>query len=504
MTRNINIETLTEKINGTLHGNKNYKSQEGFTGTFTTLNDAVEGDIVIRHWINGKGVEIANNKNIACIITLHPKEDCLEVAEKLKYPVIVVEKIEVANAYAIEWTVKNICPNTKRVVVSGTNGKSTTSHMTYHILKNTGAKVFTNTDARSEFNTLIDPMVPKLMVENYKQQKGLDYLVVEVSEVQGWEDYFMEGHAMMMSKAMNPDVAVVTNVAMDHIGLVNNIEEVKSETEGLVKALNHGTAILNYDDPRVKEMDKVVSQNCNITYLSMDPETLTNIEKSEKIDKLSYSDDLEAIIYDDEIFLKLEELPFQSHHFIQNTLSAIASTLALNIPLNLIKDGVRNYHPLKRRFVTLYEKPLIIDDFAHNPDGIKATVQSAFQAAYKKNLKTLWVIDAIRGSRGEVLNKLIAEALSDVVRNLQEEDTVPINLILSCSEDVVDHLNTVTDDERKVFLNVLDNDNVDYVVYDKLNDALTDTVEFSSQEDLILLIGAQGMDPAEGLLKNII
>ena len=226
--------------------------------------------------------------------------------------------------------------------------------------------------------------------------------------------------------------------------------------------------------------------------------------KSEKIDKLSYSDDLEAIIYDDEIFLKLEELPFQSHHFIQNTLSAIASTLALNIPLNLIKDGVRNYHPLKRRFVTLYEKPLIIDDFAHNPDGIKATVQSAFQAAYKKNLKTLWVIDAIRGSRGEVLNKLIAEALSDVVRNLQEEDTVPINLILSCSEDVVDHLNTVTDDERKVFLNVLDNDNVDYVVYDKLNDALTDTVEFSSQEDLILLIGAQGMDPAEGLLKNII
>ena len=75
----------------------------------------------------------------------------------------------------------------------------------------------------------------------------------------------------------------IGSFASGDIGLVNNIEEVKSETEGLVKALNHGTAILNYDDPRVKEMDKVVSQNCNITYLSMDPETLTNIEKSEKI-----------------------------------------------------------------------------------------------------------------------------------------------------------------------------------------------------------------------------
>lgn len=503
MSKNIKIETLTQKINGTLHGAKNYKSPQGFNGSFTTLNDAQEGDIVIRHKINGKGVEIANNKKVACIITLHPKEDCLEVAEKLEYPVIVVEKIEVANAYAIEWTVKNYAPNTKRVVVSGTNGKSTTSHMVYHILKNTGAKVFTNTDARSEFNTLIDPMVSKLLVETYNTEKGLDYLVVEVSEVQGWEDYFMKGHANMMSKAINPDVAVVTNVAMDHIGLVHNIEEVEQETAGLIKALNHGTAVINYDDLKVREMYKDVPQNCNIFYLSMNPENLSHIEVTNNVDKLSFKEDY-GIIYNEELFLKLEELPFQSHHFIQNTLSAIASAISLKIPLKQIQDGVRTYKPLKRRFVTLNDEPLIIDDFAHNPDGIKATIQSAFKTAYNKKLNTLWVIDAIRGSRGEILNKLIAEALSEVVKNLQEEDTIPINLILSCSEDVVDHNNTVTAGEKEVFLNVLDSNNVEYVIYDKLNDALKDTLNFATNNDLILLIGAQGMDPAEGLLKNIL
>ncbi len=504
MTKNIKIEDLTQKINGTLYGNNDYKSLEGFTGSFTTLNSAKKGDIVIRHKINGKGVEIANKKNVACIITLHPLDDCLELADKLKYPIIVVNKIEEANAYAIKWTVENFAPNTKRVVVTGTNGKSTTTHMVYHILKNTGAKVFTNTDARSEFNTLIDPMVPKLLVQSYNEQKGLDYLVVEVSEVQGWEDYFMKNHAYLMSKAINQDVSVVTNVAMDHIGLVHDVEEVKEETEGLIKSLTHGTAVLNYDDERVRIMDETVKEDCNIFYLTMNPDNLENIKTTNKINKLSYSDEKEAIIYEDKIFLKLDELPFQSHHFIQNTLSAIASTISLNIPLEQIKEGVKSYKPLKRRFVTLNEKPLIIDDFAHNPEGIKATIQSAFKTANKKNLKTLWVIDAIRGSRGIVLNKLIAEALSDVINNLQEEDKIPINLILSCSEDEVDHNNTVTPQERKIFEDELNKKNTEYVIYDKLIDALTDTVEFSTTDDLILLIGAQGMDPAEELLKKIL
>ena len=101
-------------------------------------------------------------------------------------------------------------------------------------------------------------------------------------------------------------------------------------------------------------------------------------------------------------------------------------------------------------------------------------------------------------------NKLIAEALSDVINNLQEEDKIPINLILSCSEDEVDHNNTVTPQERKIFEDELNKKNTEYVIYDKLIDALTDTVEFSTTDDLILLIGAQGMDPAEELLKKIL
>ena len=491
------IKKLAENINGTIHGSTEYKTQN-ITGVFTTLNDAKEGDIVIRHWINGKGVEIANNKKVACIITLHPKEDAIEVVEKLNYPIIVVEKIEEANAYGIKQTIEKFTPNSKRIVITGTNGKSTTSHMIYHILKNTGAKTFTNTDARSEFNTLIDPMVSKLIKQTKDQLKTLDYLVIEVSEVQGWDDYFMKNHAKLMSQAINPDVAVVTNVAMDHIGLVNTIEEVNEEIQGYVKSLNKGTVIINADDKNVRKMDKI-NDKAQPFYISMNNTTLKDINDNSK---LYYDENQKAIIYQNKKFLELEDLPFQSHHFIQNTLSAIATTISLNIPLEDIKNGVKTYKALKRRFVTLKEKPLIIDDFAHNPDGIKATIKSAYKITKEKNLNNLYVIDAIRGSRGIVLNKLIAESLVDILNELDDGE-IPINLILSCSEDKVDRLNNVKIEEKEVFTKVLNDNNIDFVLFDKLTDCLVDTLDKSGDNDLILLIGAQGMDPAEEILKSL-
>ena len=168
------INQLADSIGGKIYGFNDYKASNGFTGIFETLNEAQEGDIVIRHWINGKGVEIANDKNVACLITLTPKDDALEMAEKLQFPVIVVDRIEFANAFAIKWTIDNLVPDCKRVVISGTNGKSTSSHMIYHILSHAGYNVFTNTDAKSEFNTLIDPMVAKLISEEVLANQGVD------------------------------------------------------------------------------------------------------------------------------------------------------------------------------------------------------------------------------------------------------------------------------------------------------------------------------------------
>ena len=474
------IQDLADSIGGKLYGNDDFFSIDGFTGKFTFLNDSHTGDIVIRHWINDTGIQMAFNKNIACLITKTPKDGAIEMAEKLNFPLIVTEKIELANAYALSHTIDKYSPNSINVVVTGTNGKSTTSHLIYHILKTAGFHVLTNTDSESEFNTLIDPMVSKLIFDEVTENGTLDYLVIEVSEVQGWLGNLMENHAALMSAAINPKVGVITNIAMDHIGLVNSIEDVFNEISTVPKAIGEGICVLNHDDELVMKLDVE-----NPFYTSM----------SEIADKNAVYYNGNEIVYDGKPILAKEELPFTGSHFIQNILSAIGATISLGLDIDVITDGVKSYKALNRRFAKLSDEPLIYDDFAHNPDGIKATISET-----KKLLQdgqTLYVVCSIRGSRGIEINQLNVEALSESM-----DDN--IELILSSSNDVVNELNFVEPEEREVFFNTLNEKNIEFIHYDNLKECLSETYKKADKKDIILLIGAQGMDPAESLLKDII
>jgi len=471
---------LAESINGKLVGNDDFFSIDGFTGKFTFLNDSHTGDIVIRHWINDTGIQMAFNKNIACLITQTPKDGAIEMAEKLNFPLIITDNIELANAFALSHTVKKYSPDSTSIVITGTNGKSTTSHLIYHILKTLGFHTFTNTDSESEFNTLIDPMVSKLIFDEVKDNGQPDYLVIEVSEVQGWLGNLMKNHAALMSEAVNPKVGVITNIAMDHIGLVNSIEEVFDEISAVPKAIGNGICVLNHDDDLVMKLD-------------VENPFYTAMSKIEEENSVYYNG--EAIIYNDNVVLTNEELPFTSNHFIQNILSAIGAVISLGLDINMIAESVKSYKPLNRRFTKLNDEPLIMDDFAHNPDGIKATISETRKLLGEN--QTLYVVCAIRGSRGVEINQLNVEALVESMDDSME-------LILSSSNDVVNDLNFVEDEEREVFFKTLNENNIGFVHYDSLKECLSDIYKKADKKDIILLIGAQGMDPAESLLQDII
>jgi len=474
------IQDLASIVGGKIVGNDEFFSIDGFTGKFTFLNDAHTGDIVIRHWINDVGVHMAFNKNIACLITQTPKDGAIEMAEKLDFPLIVTDKIELANAYALSYTLEKFSPDSTNIVITGTNGKSTTSHLIYHILNNSGYHVLTNTDSESEFNTLIDPMVSKLIYDEIAENGDLDYTVIEVSEVQGWLGKLMENHAALMSKAVKPKVGVITNIAMDHIGLVNSIDDVFNEIKEVPKAIGDGITVLNYDDELVR---KVEAQNPFYTSMSkLDCENAV------------YFDD-DSIIYNDEVILTMDELPFKSNHFIQNILSAIGACISLEISIDQIREGVKSYKALNRRFAKLNDEPLIYDDFAHNPDGIRATISETLKLV-PQNQK-LYIACAIRGSRGVEINQLNVEALVDSM-----DDN--IELYLSSSNDVVNDLNFVEDEEREVFFNTLNKNNIEFNHFENLKDCLSEILSKADKKDIILLIGAQGMDPAESLLGGLI
>ena len=476
----MNIQELADSIEGELVGNDEYFSIDGFTGKFTSLTKAHTGDIVIREWIDSKGVEIAFRKNIACLITQTPKDGAIEMARRLNFPLIVTDKIELANALALTHAIEKYSPYSTNVVITGTNGKSTTSHLIYHILNNAGYHVLTNTDSESEFNTLIDPMVSKLISDEVTANGDLDYLVIEVSEVQGWLGKLMKNHAALMSEAIRPKVGVITNIAMDHIGLVNSIDEVFDEIKAVPEAIGNGTCVLNHDDERVMKLD---AQNPFYTSMS----------KLNEANSVYFDDG--NIIYQDKAILSVDELPFKGNHFIQNILSAIGACISLGLDMDDIINGVKSYKALNRRFAKLNDEPLIIDDFAHNPDGIKATISETLKLLDPN--QTLYVVCAIRGSRGVEINQLNVEAL---VESMDDN----IELILSSSSDVVNDLNFVEDDEREVFFNVLNQNDIEFTHYESLKECLTAVYDKADKKDIILLIGAQGMDPAESILKDIL
>ena len=474
------IQEVVDAVNGRLVGNDEFFSIDGFTGKFTFLNDSHTGDIVIRHWINDIGIEMAFNKNIACLITQNPKDGAIEMAEKLNFPLIITDRIELANAFALSYTVEKFSPNSTNIVITGTNGKSTTSHLIYHILKTAGFNVFTNTDSESEFNTLIDPMVSKLIVDEVNSNGELDYMVVEVSEVQGWHGKLMKNHAALMSEAINPKVGVITNIAMDHIGLVNSIDDVFEEIVAVPNAIGDGICVLNHDDELVMKLDAK-----NPFYTSM--------SEMDKLNSVYFNGN--EIIYRGDVLLKGQDLPFTGRHFIQNILSAIGACISLGIDKENIIEGVKSYKALNRRFAKLNDQPLIYDDFAHNPDGIKATISETIKMLPEN--QTLYVVCSIRGSRGVEINQLNVEA---IVESMDDN----IELILSSSNDVVNDLNFVEPEEKKVFFDTLNENNVDFIHYDDLKECLSETYKKADKKDILLLIGAQGMDPAESLLDDII
>ena len=207
-----------------------------------------------------------------------------------------------------------------------------------------------------------------------------------------------------------------------------------------------------------------------------------------------YFDD-DSIIYNDEVILTMDELPFKSNHFIQNILSAIGACISLEISIDQIREGVKSYKALNRRFAKLNDEPLIYDDFAHNPDGIRATISETLKLV-PQNQK-LYIACAIRGSRGVEINQLNVEALVDSM-----DDN--IELYLSSSNDVVNDLNFVEDEEREVFFNTLNKNNIEFNHFENLKDCLSEILSKADKKDIILLIGAQGMDPAESLLNGLI
>ena len=138
----------------------------------------------------------------------------------------------------------------------------------------------------------------------------------------------------------------------------------------------------------------------------------------------------------------------------------------------------------------------VVDDTALNPGSIDAVFEAVKQLPAAGRIV---LVTAIRGNRGTVINR---ENAAQFVKwgnffNIER-------IIVSSSHSHIDSLNYVTAEEETAFLKTLSQANFSFAHFRELPDAISYALTMLKAGDLLLLLGAQGMDPAGSILDTLL
>ncbi|MEP7252046.1 MAG: cyanophycin synthetase [Ginsengibacter sp.] len=264
------------------------------------------------------------------------------------------------------------------IAITGTNGKTTTSRLTAHICKAAGYKVgFTTSDGVYIQNQLMmkgDCTGPR-SAEFVLKDPTVDFAVLECAR----------GGILRNGLAFrNCNIAIVTNVTEDHIGLggIETLEQMAKVKQVLPETVfRNGFAILNADDDLVYNMRRDL--DCNIALFSMD-------ENNKRIRQHCSKGGIAAVYENEYVTImkgnwkirveKVSEIPItfggKATHNIMNTLPAIlACYLFRNIKVEDIRQALHTFIPSVsqtpgRLNLFQFKNFKFLADFAHNPAGL--------------------------------------------------------------------------------------------------------------------------------------
>ena len=178
---------------------------------------------------------------------------------------------------------------------------------------------------------------------------------------------------------------------------------------------------------------------------------------------------------------------------LRNVALAATYALASGVPPAAVRDVLGHLAPLRRRMERYQVKGReILDDTAAHPESFRATFETVDLISHSRAA----AVYAIRGSRGVDINRRNALALADL-SILHSIDP----LIVTASDDVAGPHDRVSEDEREAALDAIACRGQQYVFEPELDPALRMAMEATAPGDLVLLLGAQGMDRGRDLIE---
>ena len=242
------------------------------------------------------------------------------------------------------------------VAVSGTHGKTTCTSMLSHIT------LEGNLDPTILVGGELD-----LINGNYRIGKS-DYFITEACE---YKASFLK---------FFPYVGVILNIDADHLDYYKDIDDINNTFTKFAKLVPSDGYLVGYgEDKRVKKI--LDEASCNTISYGFDKQDLTAID-------ISYNNKGCATFTVCEKGTKLFNVTLSNpgKHNILNALASIAVSLIFNIPHDKIISGLQKCKGAHKRFEYKGETNgvTVIDDYAHHPTEIKATLNTASKIPHKK------------------------------------------------------------------------------------------------------------------------
>jgi len=287
------------------------------------------------------------------------------------------------------------------IAIAGTHGKTTTTAMIVTILMNAGMDP-----------SFIIGSVSKNLGTNAHAGKG-EYFVIEADE---YDSMFL---------GLHPTIAVITNIEHDHPDCYPTPKLYSQAFVNFLRNLTpRGIIILCADDPGNMEVRHQISANIPVQTYSAYP--ILNKNQNSNQQNADYLLSLKdsgsyAFLAQETLHFKKEILSLNvgvpGIHNLQNGMAAAAAALLVGVDPEVISQSLVDFRGTGRRFEIVGEINgiTLVDDYAHHPTEIRATIQAARMAFPGRRLWTVWQPHTYSRTQTLLTDYIEAISLSDQV-----------------------------------------------------------------------------------------
>ena len=295
---------------------------------------------------------------------MHTEELILNADEVIKSPGIpstaaMVQKIENKGIKVIsEIEFAGRYDSAKKVCITGSNGKTTTTSLIYHLLKQAGMNVGLGGNIGKSY-------AYQVATEQF------DIYVLELSSFQLDNVYDFKA-----------DIAVITNITPDHL------DRYGYNMENYVKAKFHITRNMSSDDCFIFCSDDEITIN-HLNKIIIQAQKLPFTQKEEVSQGAFVKEDRIVVRYkEEECDMFLQELALGGKHNVYNSMAAALAAKAMDIDNKQIREGLATFQAVEHRL----ENVLSIKDVLYINDSKATNVDAAWYALECQTRPVVWIV----------------------------------------------------------------------------------------------------------------